>query len=149
MRPCPHCGQPVAAEKAICPNCGTSVPAVWPPPPEGSSLPEPAVDDMQVRREVNAGTSTGCAGQFALWAVTLVLAATAVGRLVSVLLQRLPAALQLRLDEALLFLPAIGGMTTIYFIVQQRRPHFARGLGYSILVGLALSLGLIAICGPQ
>ena len=35
MRPCPNCGQSVAADRMVCPNCGATLPTVWPPPPAG------------------------------------------------------------------------------------------------------------------
>jgi hypothetical protein len=37
----------------------------------------------------------------------------------------------------------------IYVRVRRRRPQFARGLGYSVLVLLALWLGALVVCGSS
>lgn len=37
----------------------------------------------------------------------------------------------------------------IYFLTRRKQPRFARGLGFGMAVGIAIVLGLIAICYPM
>ena len=129
MRPCPHCGQPVAPEKTVCPHCGTAMPTVWPPPPEGITPPPvPPVRLLTGRR----------GGDIALGIIAAVFS-TVVFLYVPLVVPMLGG---LRLPFGLFFVAALG----VYFWTRPRYPIFARSLGWTYLAEIALALGAVALC---
>ncbi|MBV9850819.1 MAG: hypothetical protein JO250_14185 [Armatimonadetes bacterium] len=128
MRPCLHCGQPVAPEKTVCPHCGTAMPTVWPPPPDAAPPSVPPVRLLTGRR----------GGDIALGIVVGVLSPV-VWQFVSLLF---PVHGDLLVLYGLFFFVALGG----YLWARPRYPVFARSLGWIYMTGVALVLGAVALC---
>ena len=147
MPPCPNCGTPVPPGARLCPNCGQELPDVWPPPPEGQARPEPPLDAWRVRNEVNSGVAAGCLAEFALWVICVFLMFYGPSKNIFAVFRWLPHVLQTFLADCALFGPPIVAVAVAHVIQRKTRPYYARGLGYSVLIGVALSLGLLAICG--
>ena len=148
MKTCPNCRHPVPEDKRLCPNCGADVPAVWPPPPAGRP-PGPTMAAARIRQEANSGVSMGCLGEFTLLFIAVVLFLVGGRYHAFQLFSGLPNGVQLFLAQAFLFGLPIAGAAVAYVQNRAARPYFARGLGYSIIIGAALSLGLVAMCGPR
>ena len=142
LKTCPNCGQPVRDEYALCPFCGTDMETGQRPKRVGEDADEPSAVDEGVK----SGTAAGCVLSGSVFFVTATY--SAVARTVWVQKHwhgtHRPA-LPLTLTWAQSVIPL--ALLIFWFLAARRRtPTFARGLGYSIIISAALSLGALAVC---
>ncbi len=138
--PCPNCGAFLEPTAKICPHCGAETNFVWPPPPQGSDQGDPKPTwPWEARNQINSGAMTGC-GLGCVMQIGLLF-------LVSVpIISRLLNSHGTIVSRALVHGPPIFVLAMLYFLVRGPRPFFARGVGYSILAALFVSLGAAAVC---
>lgn len=135
---CPNCGQTVEEGKALCPNCGADVPVVWPPAPLGQQPTALPLSPEQVRQEIVSGLNSGCMTELATY-FTLAFFSFAWVMYAASYRQRFAWHL------FCFGIPALV-VSIRYWRVRFRRPFFARGLGYSLLITLACLLGALTVC---
>lgn len=141
MRHCPHCGQPVRDDDALCPFCGTDVETGK----QSRPIESRGGDGV-------AGGTLGCVMSGLIYWFCGALYMIAGNILVGVR-HEMPHVNQhywlfWRTDG-----PWIGfgvpilitGLT--YLLLRRRFPAFARGLGYSGLIACAVALGAPFLCG--
>jgi cobalamin biosynthesis protein CobD/CbiB len=96
-----------------------------------------------IRNEVQNGLGLSCVIGFFVWV-------TVWGCLVTLSLFHASLSSKINIPEyviqAVMMMPTLMVQSLWYFLVRPRRPYFARGVGYSILVSLACMLGMAMIC---
>ena len=146
MRHCPNCQQPVPDGRDVCPNCGADVSATWPPPPAGQEH-RPSGDEGAGGGTAQAGFTLGCLLSAPLYYVLGALA------FMSHLIKTYPRGYPslrpypvFRYGGWPINLVPLALVGLLYVLLRPRFPRFARGLGYCLIVILALLLYGPAAC---
>lgn len=137
-RRCPRCGERVRKDYLRCPYCGTDVETGEQPPMSKDSV------------AVQSGALLGCSLTFVIY--YFIGAMCMVSRNMLIDLWRYPAARAQWLFWAthgiwIGFVAPVALTGVIYLLLRRRFPRFARGLGYSCLIALAVTLGAPFLCG--
>lgn len=139
IRLCPHCGQRVRLDYPRCPYCGTDF--------ETGERPPMGKDDVAMQ----SGALLGCGLTFVIYFFVGVLF-TISGNMLLAGSHYPPESRATWLFWRshgfwLGFLLPIALIGVMYLLLRRRFPRFARGLGYSCLVAVAVALGAPLLCG--
>ena len=145
MNSCPHCGYRVQSDAKICPHCGTELLTVWPPPPDGITIPAPPKPPKLLTGMVWMDFLLGAAGQY----LTHLATAQALIRFSGLLT---PSRDDLSNYFAPGFVDIAEGFWAIlfglglYYGLRRFYPIMARGSGYASIALFAIILGGLFTC---
>jgi hypothetical protein len=145
--PCPNCGLPWPQDATVCPNCGfihLPLPE-WPPQPLGQ-MPPSALGQMPSSKLPETKLLTGNATGDIWLGLGISVAPLLIIRLLSS-----------SFKSHFFYEPIVALPPILYFVLRRRDPVLARGLGFGVLIGLALillvivgvvllGLGIMAFC---